>query len=317
MVKVDWDQVQQRIADNRLVIVPASQYVYANEQEQRFPEHSIYVCDAYVKDVEQIGHPVVGGFQMGRVINIDHHAPVDEMARPISSTPLAIERVKKEGTALEHDHVIINHVDCDSVLSAAIMLGVLPPEEQFSHPAIAADHTGEPNIIADLLQPCGKLKDFNLSLRNLVKQQTGLPLDSQVQQVVNEQQQDRAVAVKLVQQGKFEFLPHGVAWTLLENRMDGALFPPLLPEATIIIQSSPIKGTNKFRMAVRLGKAAPNGVTLHQLNIQSVEPGYGGRWNAGNNSRSGGTTMTPFEFAQRLDQLVGQRFNKIPSTRQT
>ena len=57
MVKVDWDQVQQRIADNRLVIVPASQYVYANEQEQRFPEHSIYVCDAYVKDVEQIGHP--------------------------------------------------------------------------------------------------------------------------------------------------------------------------------------------------------------------------------------------------------------------
>lgn len=307
-MNIDWSLVQVKLPDSRLALIPTSQYVFAEEQEQNFPGQTIYVCDAYVKDIEQNGQPVTGGFQVGRIINIDHHAPVDEMTRPISSTPLAIERVNKKGVAAEQDRVIINHVDCDSVLSAAIMLGMLPPEKEFGLAAIAADHTGEPDPIADLLQPCGRFKDFNLSIINLLKQQTGQPLDPKVQQAVDQRLRDREEAVEIVRQGKFEFLPNGVAWTIIPNRIDGALFPSLLPEAKVIIQVNPIKGTDKFRFAVRLGKAAPGGANLHQLSISSIEPGYGGRWNAGNNSRAGGSTMFPLEFAQRLDQLVGQRF---------
>lgn len=51
--------------------------------------------------------------------------------------------VKEEGIASPADCVVINHTDCDSVLSSAIIRGILPPEKRFGDAAIAADHTGE------------------------------------------------------------------------------------------------------------------------------------------------------------------------------
>ena len=53
-------------------------------------------------------------------------------------------------------------------------------------------------------------------------------------------------------------------------------------------------------MKVRLGAGAPQGMTLQGLGIETFDPAYGGRWNAGSNKRGGGTTLQPAQYAERL-----------------
>lgn len=304
----DWNTIANHRNDSRLVQIPTTQIIHGDELLSRFPKGDIYVCDAYIKDIELEGREVAGGLQWGRFINIDHHAPIDSMTKPISSTPLAMQRVREHGPARGEDYVIINHTDCDSVLSAAIMLGILPPKEEFAQAAIAADHTGQANDIADLLQPATKFKDFALSLQSLVNFMTSQPLNEAVEKAMRQRLSDREKAKNLIQNNQYTMMPGGVAWLLLPERMDGALFPSLLPQAKVIVQINPIQNTHQHRMAIRLGQSAPQGASLHQLNITELDPAYGGRWNAGNNSRAGGSALPPEEYVQRLDQRVSQVF---------
>ena len=46
------------------------------------------------------------------------------MARQVSSTNLALEHLAKGGEPVSAGAVVINHTDCDSVLSAALLCGV-------------------------------------------------------------------------------------------------------------------------------------------------------------------------------------------------
>jgi hypothetical protein len=60
-------------------------------------------------------------------------------------------------------------------------------------------------------------------------------------------------------------------------------------------------------MKLRLGLAAPPGLTLQRLGVQAFDPRYGGRWNAGSNKRGGGTDIPPERYAQ----LVADRLQSI------
>ena len=302
----DWCEVLQKSTDPRLVVLATSQIVEPFSIQPRNHSSCIYLCDAYLRSVEEQGREVVGGYQLGQWVNIDHHAPTLRMSRMISSTPLAIERVRQVGTALKDDIVAINHHDCDSVLSAAIMLGILPPHEVFGQAAINADHTGQQNAIADLLQSIAKAKDFAFSLGNLVKLSTAQPLDDQAQVWLTQHLQDREKAKDVVTQGDFRTLPGGLVWGELEARIEGAFFPALLPKAKLILIVSPLTGTTNKRMSLRLGLAAPEGVTINTLNIPTLDSAYGGRWNAGSNNRAGGTSVAPQEYARALDARLAQ-----------
>jgi hypothetical protein len=86
----------------------------------------VFACDFAVKGAETWTE-TPGGFRNGRILNIDHHAPVARMYCPISSTNLAVARVHALGTARPDDLVVIDHTDCDSALSAGIVSGRLDP----------------------------------------------------------------------------------------------------------------------------------------------------------------------------------------------
>lgn len=303
-----WSQLIDFTSDPRLDVIPAAKNVDADHLLSQYPSGQIYVCDAYIKDIEQQANEAVGGWEWGRIVNIDHHAPVPDMAKPISSTPLAIQRVEAYGPINSTDTVVINHVDCDSVLSAAIMLSLLEPNQEYAEAAIAADHTGQENEIADLLQSCGRYKSFTLSIRNLAKLKSNQALDKKAKAALEGRHKERVGVRSLVETGKFEVTKHGVVWANLSSRIDGALVVPLLPQAKVIAFISPIAGTPKYRVGLRLGQAAPVDATLHHLNINSFDPAFGGRWNAGNNSRAGGTSIPPQEYIQKLDAAVAKYF---------
>ena len=114
----------------------------ALERSHHACDGQIIVCDAYVTGIER-GDLVAGGYALGKVLNVDHHAPTRQMQRLVSSANLAIERVVSGGVATPGDVVLINHTDCDSILSSGIVSGRLDPEARFGAAAIAADHTGE------------------------------------------------------------------------------------------------------------------------------------------------------------------------------
>jgi hypothetical protein len=147
------------------------------------PEGRITACDFYVSGAET-GLEVPGGYQLGRILNIDHHAPAARMARQVSSTNLALEHLAGSGDPAPADAVVINHTDCDNVLSAALLCGLLEPDARYGAAAIAADHTGQENPIADLLQALDPLRDFEFSLNSLTLLERGQPLSPTAAEMV-------------------------------------------------------------------------------------------------------------------------------------
>lgn len=292
----------------RTHMLPSSNVSYVDTVLAAAPEGTIYACDFYVEGAER-GDEVTGGYRLGRLVNIDHHAPTPLMARRVSSANLALDHVRAHGVAGPSETVVINHTDCDSVLSSAIMAGDLPPEPRFGQAAIAADHTGQEDSIADLLQGLDPYRDRDLSLRNLGLLLAGHELEVVAQQGLNDRRRKRDRAARLV--GRFQ-LVGSLAWAVLDEVIDGELFPPLLPQAVVILVASPRDEQGQWNMKLRLGLAAPEGLTLHALKLAEIDPHYGGRWNAGSNRRGGGTAMSPERYAEllaaRLEPLLSRRF---------
>lgn len=224
------------------------------------------------------------------------------MSRRISSANLAIERVQRVG--VPDGIVVINHTDCDSVLTASIMSGRLEPLHQFGAAAIAADHTGEEDAIADLLQGLASLRDYEASLINLHRALSNRPMIAQAQDGVDSRRRKRELASNAVRRGRF-VVEGALAFGVLEQSIDSVFFPPLLPSAAVILMLSPLPGIpDRWHARIRLGPAAPADFTLHNLSWASVDPGYAGRWNAGSNGRAGGTNMPPAEYANRLRRAL-------------
>lgn len=271
------------------------------EHLELLTEGDICACDFYVEGIES-ATAVVGGYQRGRILNVDHHAPTREMARRISSTNLAIQRAAQLRPS--GGLVVINHTDCDSVLSAGIMSGRLEPLPEFGSAAIAADHTGEANAIGDLLQGLASLRDYEGSLEHLQRLLSKGPMRPEAQLGIDHRRRKRELASEAVHSARV-VVEGPLAFGVLEQPIDSVFFPALLPTAGVILVMSPVPGVpHRWNANIRLGPAAPAGFTLHSLCWASVDPGYAGRWNAGSNGRAGGTNVPPAEYANRFRRAL-------------
>ena len=129
-------------------------------------------------------------------------------------------------------------------------------------------------------------------------------LDAFVEEAVAERKTSRDRAARLVAEGRFE-IAQGVFLTRLEVPTEGELFLPLLPDAVVVMTASPYQNReDRWQVKIRLGLAAPTGLSLHDLGIPAWDEAYGGRWNAGSNHRGGGTALSPEEYCVRLAKAV-------------
>jgi hypothetical protein len=283
---------------DRLYLLPASNRMPAEKVLEVRPAGEVIACDFYVDGAEE-GEEVPGGYRLGRLLNVDHHAPTRRMARMVSSTNLAIAQVEA-GPVDPDAAVVINHADCDTILSSAIMAGLLAPDPRYGAAAIAADHTGEEDPIADLLQALDALRDPALSLRSLRALERGEPLDAVALERTDDRRRRREHAERYVAEGRFRSCGC-VRWATLNDVVDAAFFPALLPDACVIVAAMPLRGhPGRWEVKVRLGLAAPAGLTLHDLRIADWDPAFGGRWNAGANRRAGGTSIRAEAYAAEL-----------------
>jgi hypothetical protein len=261
----------------------------------------LIACDFYVEQIER-GAEVPGGYERDGIVNVDHHAPTERMNREICSTNLAIERLAVCGLPPAETPVVINHTDCDSVLTAALLLGQIAPEPRFGAAAIAADHTGEADAIADLLQALDPHRDFAASLDALRCLESGKPLPAEAERALAERRMKRRAAKNLVDQGTFKCVGP-VAFAILSSRTDGEFFPSLLPDTALIAVFVPHAGSVEgppWDAKLRLGQSAYARASLHDLSIGTFDPAYGGRWNAGSNRRGGGSHVNPVAYVEWL-----------------
>lgn len=276
-----------------------------------YPGKTIVVCDMGVEDIES-GDEIEGGYAKDGVLNIDHHAPTKRMEKQISSTNLAIEYVHAQGSVPDTWPVIINHTDADSVLSSLIIRGILLPEDRFGEAAIAADHTGAENSIADLLQAVQQVENLAISVKNLQLLLEGREPDLDIQHLLNQRLRDRQQAQEMIKNGEFRRIG-SVFFAILKRKIDGGLLPAMLPEAGFILLFSPlIYDPDRWEVKVRLGQNVAAGTSLHSLGIKEFDPCFGGRWNAGANNRrnadgsSGGTALDPETYARNFSEFLGE-----------
>ncbi len=288
-------------------IMPLRGTITRAEVEAECPgDRPILACDFYVKGAEH-GDDASGGIQLGRILNVDHHAPIARMEVPITSTQLAVEHLRQNRDAEPEPWVVINHTDCDSMLSSAMLMGYVEPTKELVAASVCADHTGEVNQIADLLQSLDEARhgdrtetQYLESLRNLKLLLRGNMLEEAAVDALKRRSEQRAEAGRLVEQGNVP-CERGVAFARLDSEIDGAFFVALLPEAAVIMLASPHpKFADHWAIKLRLGKGAPPRCTLHALGISEWDPAFGGRWNAGSNKRDGGTAITPEMYAEHL-----------------
>lgn len=265
----------------------------------------LIVADTYVQGAEQWTATSWGwqrSIDTGLIDNVDHHASSVRMHTSVSSGHLAIEYVRQHGVA-PNGTIIINHTDCDAVVSAAILAGVVPPQDALAAAVLAADHTGAEDRIADALQPLEANRDIDLSLRALQALLSGKSLESEVESKLAARQAERHRWQDRIEE------PGTVTWVgsvaLLEgmDRIPAELLIALLPRASAVVTAKPEQG-GKWTMKVRLGLAAPRGLSLMNIGVERFDAAYGGRWNAGSNTRAGGTLLAPLAYAARLRDAI-------------
>ncbi|KAJ4462707.1 hypothetical protein PAPYR_719 [Paratrimastix pyriformis] len=307
------EAIPQKLAERPITLLAPGRFIYYSEISHLLPEQRRGVaCDFYIEGIEkddQDGQTEKRSFGhiKGRITNVDHHSPIPEFCRRVSSGNLALRYVAEMGVVAAEDPVFINHTDCDSILSSAIVRGILPPLPEFGEAVIAADHTGSPNPIADLLQALDSHKSVATSLKWLCAYMHGMPLDEPTRCRVAGRQAERQSIASLVGAGRFQPIGSGVVVCVLqEGDMNAELTVSQLPEAVAIVVGAPRLG-GKWTIRTRLGLAAPPGLTFNEIAPDKfVDPLWGGRWNAGANQRGGGTVMHPVEWAGRLATRIEQ-----------
>jgi hypothetical protein len=290
----DWsdvgEQLEERFARAPIRLIPASNMPTAQDLEKRFPEAGrIFAVDFYVQGAEK-GKVLLcdSGYQVNeRIVNIDHHAPDPRWERHVSSGVLACQWVRQRG-ALRPDSgdvVVINHTDCDSVLSAMILTGVLPPHEQFEKAVVDADHRGTPNELADILQACSTTRDLSLLVGALSAFLKGEPASQRVREHLEELHSKRMAVSQIARRGGHPER-NGVVLLECDRYLDSDLFLSHFPGARILVIGCPSDKMPSMTITrLRLGSAVESGASLHRLGISEFDPYFGGRFNAGSNKR--------------------------------
>lgn len=295
---------------NEPILIPLRNVVQVEELLAATSAQRIIAADCYIAGAES-WTPQPWGWEStapgGRtIINVDHHANDPRFFRNVSSGNLAIEYLKTH-TIDPSTAVVINHTDCDSVISSALLCGILPPADRYASAVVAADHTGEPNPIANLLQALDPARDFAMSIRNLCLLEEGEPIEAAAVHLLEKRDSERRIAQELVSSGAFEQIGRVAVATLrLEQRVPGEFLPSLLGgRVWAIISGTPFNATSKlWEIKIRLGAGAPAGANLFAMGVLQAEPKFGGRWNAGSTKRAGGSSDAPREVALRLDKLL-------------
>ena len=243
------------------------------------------------------------------------------MRRIVSSGNLASRYIELKGSLPKEYTVVANHTDCDSVISTLLMGDIINPHQELNAAVIAADHTGEENLIADLLQGLDKLRDFNFSVSELLKLLSGQEL-SPVSLSAIQRRQDVRNELKTILSNPEHLTFYGnVALIQSPISINAELVTPLLADAVAIIilePRNPMDVTNDspnvYVSRIRLGlKGMELGLNLHNLQINDgVSPHWGGRWNAGSDNRGGGfpNDKDPLQSATLLNKRIRQELLK-------
>lgn len=247
------------------------------------------------------------------VISMDHHGPEVEVRTQISSAVMVLAMVQNYGPV--PGVILGTHKDTDTTVSTGMASGLLAPDPRFAEAAIAADHTGEVNDIADLLQSIqdmGELGDIAYSFYCLdiflTKGEEALPEGALV--ALQARRAEREKLLQIVESGGFVYQGSGVYYAELQKRVDGELLPALLPSASVIVVAYPLaadkipeelrtQGLKPYEVKTRTGFQFPAGGSLQDLDL----PNWGGRWNAGGTGRHGGT-IDPAAFGQLVAQKM-------------
>ena len=263
---------------------------------------NILVCDTSI--IGAIDWKRDGNFfykKIGDVVvcNIDHHFPIKEFERIISTTNLVIDQIKNLSSRFDYEDcvVVINHTDCDALLSALVVLRILLPDKKFGDAAISADHTGNRNEIADLLQAMEYERNLDLSLRNLISFLESGDIEKKSQRLLDGRKEERKGAENIFAAGKIKH-ENGLYYITVEQRIDPAFFLSFLPQTEILAVFSPGKG-GKIEARIRLGNSAKID-NLYELKISDFDEAFGCRWNAGSNERSGGSSRTEEEYVEYI-----------------
>jgi hypothetical protein len=288
------------LGEKIVVLFPLCKDVRVDSLHSYFgKKQNIIVCDFHVKDIHKKTF-ISCGYLFENIINIDHHAPDSFMANFATATSLASE-YRKSDFFSKNSIVVINHTDCDSMLSALIVSSQILPDEMLCQAALAADHTGNENDIADLLQSMEHLRDFVYSQRNLHKLLSRNRLDEEASKLFLDRKLQRDYACKISQKAERIGFVHLIK--LSPNySINIQLFKSFLPDACIIMSSQPMcDNHDRNEISIMLGQKAPADLYLNNIPLPNE---FGCRWNAGSNKRSSGSTVQPHEYINIINSYM-------------
>jgi hypothetical protein len=285
-----------------ITLIPAFKEISAVELQTQYHHEHVFACDFYITAIEK-QQEIAGGYAIENITNIDHHAPTERMMTFVTSTQLAINYIQTYGPIPQDAIVLINHTDCDSILSSLILCGHFLAKELFAQAALAADHTGQTNDIADLLQALASTRDVPFSIRNLEQLLNNKKLEQTAEMLLQKRHAERIFARTFIEEGGVEQIGH-VAFLKFSNDqdVDSPTLLPLLPLAEIILVARPMPNdTSRLGISVMRGNAAGRNVCINKIGLPDE---FGGRWNAGSNKRSGGTTRSPHEYIDIINAYI-------------
>lgn len=278
---------------------------------------NLIILDQKVAGIEERGDLRPYGYEFylpnATITVIDHHVRESSLSE-VSTGNLVLEYLRQHPSGPPPGSTIaITHGDCDSVVSAGLMLGALPPLEAFGDAVLSADHTFEANHIGDMLQaielipPPGELvrltggscdgslsRSIELSFRNLGLLLQGKDLEAPVAEALQGRLAARAGWRERIERGEVQTLGGGTCICVLHEKPKQDPYPEflkgLLPHASLVLVFHQVPEADDFMQVRAIGGCSfPEMASLGDGTIISGDlvPGFGGRRDAGSNRRGG------------------------------
>ncbi len=297
----------------------------------------LFVVDQKVAEIESRGERLPYGYRVSsgytHITVIDHHV-ADPYFERLSTGNLVLEFFKyhPDGPPSEA-RILITHGDCDSVLSAGMLLKAIPPLPEFGEAVMSADHTFEANLIADLLQSiegfppigggtmalidegdCSKLTpSIELSFKSLGQLLQGKKLDDCVSHAFEGRLSARSAWESRLHNGEIRWYPNGTVVSVIPGKLTQDPYPEflkiLIPDVSLILVFHQVPEKDNFLQVRALtGNSIPGHLSLGDESIitQELVPKFGGRKDAGSNRRGGQSFEgDPWEVARIIDERIG------------